>query len=185
MSDNEEKSTDPLLALSPCPCFFCGCAKVVTLHEDRHNIAVVCNVGAGGCGARGPYESSVSAAIASWNSRTPNAHSDEAEAAAIELLRHRLCNDEDGWRALLTLLDALTYRKEMHRAANARGDGAWISVNDRLPELSGMIIMFDSICGHARLIEYDTDSEAASFWPTHGFTHWQPLPPTPGSEVES
>lgn len=48
-------------------------------------------------------------------------HSDEAEAAAIELLRHRLCNDEDGWRALLTLLDALAYRKEKHRAANARG----------------------------------------------------------------
>lgn len=95
MSENEEKSLDPLLALSPCP--FCGGRPELHSFPDSED-SIHCWVKCQTCGALSGESLAESTpdqefAITAWNTRTANARGDgvsiaddtvEAYCAAVE-----------------------------------------------------------------------------------------------------
>lgn len=75
MSENEEKSLDPLLALSPLlPCPFCGNDQP-HVQSDLDNCVsmVVC----GHCGASSDWNDSPEESVSAWNTRAANARGDD------------------------------------------------------------------------------------------------------------
>lgn len=54
------------------PCPFCGKTESVEFDCDGGNVAVVCNVHMGGCGASSGWHQTYEGAILAWNGRIPD-----------------------------------------------------------------------------------------------------------------